>query len=114
MKIIATPRLRRAFMRSKRCSVSSGVSAAVGSSKMITRASLSTARAISTICRLAADSAPASCDGSTLKLRRWSAWRAVFRTPRTELKARSRPSTMFCATVSWGTRLVSWKTIAMP
>ena len=63
MKIIATPRFCSDFIRSNRCSVSSGVSAAVGSSRMMTRASLSTARAISTICRLAADSEPASCDG---------------------------------------------------
>ena len=45
-----------AFIRSmvrKRCMVSSGVSDAVGSSKMTMRAFIRMARAISTICRLA-------------------------------------------------------------
>ena len=60
MKMIDTPRFFRSRTRSKKCFFSSGVSVAVGSSKMITFALCSTARAISTICFLAAPSAPTS------------------------------------------------------
>ena len=59
MKTIETPRFFRSRTRSKKYFFSSGVSDAVGSSKMMILASCSTARAISTICFLAA---PSSAD----------------------------------------------------
>ena len=68
MKTIDTPRFLRSRTRSKKYFFSSGVSVAVGSSKMITLALCSTARAISTICFLAAPSAPTVAVGVTSKL----------------------------------------------
>ena len=68
MNTIDTPRRLRSRTRSKKYFFSSGVSVAVGSSKMMTLASCSTARAISTICFLAAPSRPTVAVGVTSKL----------------------------------------------
>ena len=70
MKMTETPRAFRSRTRSKKYFFSSGVRLAVGSSKMMTLALCSTARAISTICFLAAPSRPTVAVGSTSKLQR--------------------------------------------
>ena len=67
MKMIETPRSFRSRTRAKKYFFSSGVSVAVGSSKMMTLALCCTARAISTICFLAAPSRPTVAVGSTSK-----------------------------------------------
>ncbi len=67
MKMMETPRSFSRFISAKKCSFSSGVSDAVGSSKTMTRAFLRTARAISTICFLAAPSVATVAQGSTAK-----------------------------------------------
>ena len=67
MNTIDTPRFCRSRTRSKKYFFSSGVRLAVGSSKMITFALWSTARAISTICFFAAPSAPTVIVGATSK-----------------------------------------------
>ena len=67
MKMIDTPRAFSRSISAKKCSFSSGVSDAVGSSKMMTRAFCLTALAISTICFLAAPSVPTVAHGSTGK-----------------------------------------------
>ena len=67
MKMIETPRAFNRLTRLKKCCFSSGVSVAVGSSKMMTLAFSLTARAISTICFLAAPSVATVAQGSTLK-----------------------------------------------
>ena len=68
MNTIDTPRRLRSRTRSKKYFFSSGVSVAVGSSKMMTLASCRTARAISTICFLAAPRSPTVAVGVTSKL----------------------------------------------
>ncbi len=65
MKITETPRFLRFAMRSKKYFFSSGVRLAVGSSKMMTLALCSTARAISTICFCAAPRRLTTAVGST-------------------------------------------------
>ena len=67
MKMIETPRSLRRLISAKKCSFSSGVSDAVGSSNTMTRAFLRTARAISTICFFAAPSVATVAQGSTGK-----------------------------------------------
>ena len=64
-----TPLCFNRRISAKKCRFSSGVSAAVGSSKMMTRAFSRTARAISTIWRLAAPSVATMAVGSTGKFR---------------------------------------------
>ena len=66
-KITPTPDARKSRTTSNRCIFSSGVSAAVGSSKMMMRALERSARAISTICFLAAPSVETYAAGSTGK-----------------------------------------------
>ena len=68
MKTIEWPSRRSRRTNVKKWSFSSGVRVAVGSSKMITLALLWTARAISTICFLAAPSVETRAVGSTWKL----------------------------------------------
>ncbi|MGY3133686.1 hypothetical protein ACVWZM_004368 [Bradyrhizobium sp. USDA 4501] len=65
--MIETPRFLRSRTRSKKYFFSSGVSDAVGSSKMMTLALCRTARAISTICFLAAPSPLTVAVGVTSK-----------------------------------------------
>ena len=67
MKTIDTPRAFSRRISAKKCRFSSGVSVAVGSSKMMISALWWTARAISTICRLAAPSVATMAFGSTGK-----------------------------------------------
>ena len=67
MKMMETPRRFSSSTRSKKYFFSSGVSEAVGSSKMMTLALWRTARAISTICFLAAPSRLTVVVGATSK-----------------------------------------------
>jgi hypothetical protein len=67
MNTIETPDFFSRASKEKKCFFSSGVRDAVGSSKMMTLASWRTARAISTICFLAAPSVETVAQGSTAK-----------------------------------------------
>ncbi len=67
MKTTETPRCLSRRTSAKKCRFSSGVSAAVGSSKMMIRAFSRTARAISTIWRFAAPRLAMLAVGSTGK-----------------------------------------------
>ncbi len=114
MKMIETPDFLSRCIRPKKWCFSSGVSDAVGSSKMMMRAFWRTARAISTICRCAAPSDETVAIGSTPKFSDCRNCCAAMLMRRMRLKKLSRPRKMFCATVSAGTRLFSWYTMAMP
>ena len=105
--MIPAPRSRSLLMRWKRCCVSSGVSEAVGSSKMNTFALWRTARTISTICRFAAPSVSTSARGSTLKFIDCSDWVAAMFILLYTVTNFSTPNSRFCATVIDGTRLDS-------
>ena len=70
MKMIDTPRAFSRRIRAKKWRFSSGVSVAVGSSKMMTSALWCTARAISTICFLAAPSVPTGRRGIDVEIER--------------------------------------------
>ena len=96
----------------------SSVSELVGSSRMSTRASMLSARAISTICCRSGDRLPVSCSGSIGSRSRSSTSAALARVADQSMPNRpptSRlPSRMFSATVRAGASAVSWETIAMP
>ena len=68
MKTMETPRCFSRRISAKKWRFSSGVRVAVGSSKMMTSALCCTARAISTICLLAAPRVETIAVGSTVKL----------------------------------------------
>ena len=94
------------------------VSELVGSSRITTRASIESARAISTICCCSGRSEPAGTDGSMSSCRRPSISTAVERVRRQSIPHQRfglrGPSRMFSATESSGTRVVSWVTVAIP
>ena len=91
MKTMATPFAFSRRISAKKWCFSSGVRLAVGSSKMMMRARISTARAISTICFLAAPREATTAAGSTEKFSDCSACWAAMLMPRSRLKKRSRP-----------------------
>ena len=114
MKMTETPRAFRCDTKVKKCSFSSGVSDAVGSSKMMILALFLTALAISIICFFAAPSRLTTVSGSTSNCKDWKNCCASILMRRIRLNAFSCPRKRFCAAVIVGTRLFSWKTIAMP
>ena len=109
-KMQATPRSRRVRIRAKRRCASGSVSAAVGSSRISSRACLDSARAITTSCCVARSSVPIRAPGSTSTAksrstspaRTWSSSRST-----NPNRVGSLLRNMFSATVRSGTTLTS-------
>ncbi len=104
-------------MTPSRASVSKGVSEAVGSSKITTRCSTSSARAIWTIWRCAIDSRDTGRRGSrsTPSARTAAAARrSMARSSTSGPRRSSRPMKMLRATDRSGARRISWCTRTMP
>ena len=118
MKSTAAPWARSVSTTRKRRSTSVEVSAAVGSSITITRASDESALAISTICWSAIESPRAMRSGSSLTPSsansRSTSRRIVRRSMRRPLRSGCAPMKTFSATVRSGKSVGSWKMIAMP
>ena len=110
--MMATPSLRSRSMIDSSFCTSVSVSAEVGSSMMISRLSSDSARAISTSCCSATDSADTGVSGSmvsptrAMMPREASSMRRQLTRPSRPIGAR--PTKMFSATVSVGIRLSSW------
>ena len=116
-KMIATPRAFSARMRSKRRADSFSVSAAVGSSRISSRARLASARAITTSCCVARSSEPIGAAGSRSRPKASSASRARRSRPGTSImpqRVGSSFSIRFSATLRSGTTLTSCGTSATP
>ena len=110
--MMATPSLRSRSMIDSSLCTSVSVSAEVGSSMMMSRLSSDSARAISTSCCSATESAETGVIGSML-----SPTRAMMPRDSCSIRRQStspsrpigaRPMKMFSATVSVGIRLSSW------
>ena len=116
-KMIATPRAFSSRMRSNNRSNSFSVSAAVGSSRMSSRARLASARAITTSCCVARSSAPIGMAGSRSRPKSASASRARRSRPATSIMPQRVGSSLrvrFSATLRSGTTLTSCGTSATP
>ena len=110
--MMATPSLRSRSMIDSSFCTSVSVSAEVGSSMMISRLFSDSARAISTSCCSATDSADTGVSGSMVEADAGDDRARGFLHPR-QLTSPSgpigaRPMKMFSATVSVGIRLSSW------
>ena len=117
-KTTATPLSRSARTTSKSAATWSSGSELVGSSRITTRASIESARAISTICCCSGRSEPAGTEGSMSSRRRPSISTAAERRARQSIPHQRfglrGPRKMFSATESSGTSVVSWVTVAIP
>ena len=118
MKMMLRPSARSLRAMSKSVATSFGVSGAVGSSMMMTRASLASARAISTICWSAMDRPRIGCVTSS-RTPSWSMSRRASATiPAHGTRERgppsSRPSTRFSATERSGKEIGSWWISVIP
>ena len=110
--ITVRPASASTCMRRKRSSDSSSVSAEFGSSKSTTRASCASARAISVRCWIASGHS-SSCRSATSRIARSaSSSRSCASIPCRSQRLRSRPITMFSATVRLGKSCGSWCTTA--
>src|SRR6185312_17232160 len=113
----ATPASRMSRITRNSSPTSSASRLEVGSSRMRTAASRSTALAMATSCWTASGWPPSTESGSTARLRRASSSAARRRTARRSTRPSlrgSRPSRMFSATVRLGQRFTSWYTVAIP
>ena len=117
-KIVETPSSRSVRTTLKSDSTSSSVSELVGSSRIRTRASIESARAISTICFRSGRSRRTGSDGSRSSPSRSIAARArarvVFQSTSPARLAIRCPRKMFSAIERSGARVVSCVTVAMP
>ena len=99
-------------------SISAGVSTAVGSSRISTRASLVSALMISTRCWTPTGMSSTSASGSTSNPYRSdssvTSACAFFRSSTPPARTFSRPSMMFSATVNTGTSMKCWWTMPIP
>ncbi len=117
-KIVDTPSSRSFRTTAKRDSTSSSVRELVGSSRISRRASIDSARAISTICCRSGRSRRTGSDGSSSSPSRSMAARArvrvVFQSTRPPRRAIRCPRKMFSAIERSGASVVSCVTVAMP
>ena len=114
-KMMPTPRSLSWRIMPKSLSTSDSSSDEVGSSRMRTLQSMSTARAMATICCMAIEQLPSCClalTGMPRFCRILSA--SVYICFQLATLEWPRPMYMFSATVRLGQSVISWYTVAMP
>src|SRR6202050_340795 len=118
MKTMDVPPSLSCLMIRNRSSVSAGVSTAVGSSRISTRASLTSALTISTRCWMPTGRFSTTASGSTSRPYRWdssrTSRRVLRRSSSPDGRVSSMPSVTFSATVNTGTSMKCWCTMPMP